>query len=163
MSISNKIWLLITLTILSIGANASGQRTTTVNLEAIDSYTELKIDGETVTEPVLHYIGSVGQSSHLLMITKTAMPPKVEVEPGVFKARGRPWDHVFKYYISAEEMTIINGWDISDRLKTEEFEIRPSYCPRLKINPKQKKYHINPHAEIKAACMNMRRPRIRRK
>lgn len=120
-------------------------------MEAIESYKELKLSGKTVTESALHYIGSVGQSRHLLMITKTAMPPKVEVEPGVFKVRGRPWDHVFKYYISTEEMTIINGWDISVRLKGDGFEVRPSYCPRLKINPKQKKYHINPHAEIKAA------------
>ena len=163
MSTTYKIWLLIMLTMTTHVANASGQRTTIVTEKAIASYKELKFNDGTTSEPFLHYIGSVGQNGHLLMITKTARPQKVEVEPGVFRSKGHPWDHVFKYYVSTKEMTIVNGWDISDRLKTGKFEVRPSYCPRLKINPKQKKHHINPHAEIKAACMDMRSPRIRRK
>ena len=159
----NKIGPLILLTLAAQVVNASGQRTTLVTEEAIDSYRKLTLSGETIAEPVLHYVGSVGQSSHLLMVTKTSYPKKVEVEPGVFRVHGRPWDHVFKYFVSADEMTIINGWDISDKLKADGFEVRPSYCPKLKINSEQKKYHINPHAEIKAACMEMRSPRIRRK
>lgn len=147
------------LTIINHGANASGQRTAIVTEESIDSYKELKFDDEPVSEPLLHYIGSVSKNRHLFMITKTAMPAKVEVEPGVFRVRGRPWDHVFKYFVSADEMTIINGWDISERMRNEGFEVRPSYCPRIVIRPGQKKYHINPNAEIKSACMEMRRVR----
>ncbi|MFC1588814.1 hypothetical protein ACFL3P_00920 [Pseudomonadota bacterium] len=163
MTTTNKIWLLIVLTITSHGTYASGQRTTSVTEQAIGSYKELKLDGATILEPSLHYIGSVGQSGHIFMITKTAFPPKEEVEPGVFRSEGHPWDHVFKYFMSADEMTIVNGWDISDKLKTGGFEVRPSYCPKLSINPEQKTYHINPHAEIKAACMEMRRIRSGKK
>lgn len=155
----NKIGLLILLTLAAQVASASGQRTTLVTEEAIEAYRKLTLSGETINEPVLHYVGSVGQSGHLLMVTKTSYPKKVEVEPGVFRVRGRPWDHVFKYFVSADKMTIINGWDISERMKNEGFEVRPSYCPRIVIRLGQKKYHINPNAEIKSACMKMRRVR----
>ena len=161
MKIYNNIGLLIFFIVLSQGAHASGQRTTIVTEVAIASYKTLKLDKEAAEGTVLHYIGSVGESGHLLMVTKTAYPKKVEIKPGVFKTRGMPWDHVFKYFVSTDEMTIINGWDISERMKNEVFEVRHSYCPRIVIKPGQKKYHINPDSETKAACMNMRRFRRR--
>ena len=154
-----KIGLLILLTLLTFAANASGQRTTVVSEEAIASYKTLKLDDEAVVGTILHYVGSVGGSGHLLMVTKTAYSKKIEVKPGVFKNRGMPWDHVFKYFVSADEMTIINGWDISERMKNGGFEVRPSYCPRLVIKFGQTKYHINPDKKIKAACLEIRRVR----
>lgn len=157
MSINNKIWLLVFLTLATQGAYASGQRTTVVTEEAIASYK--KLDLEAAAGTVLHYIGSLADGGHLLMVTKTAYPPKKEVKPGVFRVTGHPWDHVFKYFVSADEITIVNGWDISERVKNEGFEMRPSYCPSLKINAGQKKYYINPHTEIRAACLEMRRVR----
>ena len=161
MKICNNIGLLIFYILLSQGAHASGQRTTMVTEEAIASYKTLKLDDEAVAGTILHYVGSVGGSGHLLMVTKTAHSKKVEVKPGVFKTRGMPWDHVFKYFVSADKMTIINGWDISERMKNEGFKVRPSYCPRLVIKSGQTKYHINPDNEIKAACLEIRRVRRR--
>ena len=72
----NKIGLLILLVLVAQAASASGQRSTMVTEEAIDSYRKLTLSAETINEPILHYIGSVGQSGHLLMVTKTSYPPK---------------------------------------------------------------------------------------
>lgn len=155
--------LLITLALTAtFETYASGQRTTIVNTVNIEKYLEIKLSGKSLVEPVLHYIGTVGTDRHLLMVTKTSLPPKQEVSPGVFKVQSMPWDHVFRYHISSEETTVINGWDISGKLAAGGFEVRPSYCPKIHLNLQQKEYRIMPDPEVKSACLNMRRPLIRR-
>ena len=151
-------FLLVTFATLSHSSHASGQRTVIVTKEAIGSYKQFH-PGTDSPETVLHYIGSLGKKSHLMMITKTALPPQVEARPGGHKIVGMPRDAVFTYIISAHEMRIINGWDITEVLDNGGFEVRPSYCPAIRIIKQQNEYALSEDSNIKKSCIEMINPR----
>lgn len=160
-SLSNLLPALL-IPLMMCDASASGRRTTVVTLESIKEYKPLVINADTVSEHSVNYVGTLNGTTHILIVTKTSYPPKVEVRPGVFELRGRPWDHLFSYYANTETLTIENSWDITNLVNSGEFEVRPSYCPRLIIKPDQHHYMISDNEEIRNACLEMRRPRLRR-
>ena len=96
-------------------------------------------------EKSLHYIGTVKDQYHILMITKSE---STESSDGRISM---PSDHVFRYKISTENMSIVNGWDISTYIKYG-VNIRQSNCPRIKLSSKQKIYSIPANAKVKSIC-----------
>ena len=158
---NRSLQIAFTLALLTVsGLNqASGQRTTKVTSEGIAKYKNITLEAASIPATPLHYVGSVGQQ-HLLMVTKTSHSSRVDPDTGR-KIIGRPSDHVFKYTISADEISINNGWDITSLLDEGGFTVRPSYCPRLTLTEKNKTYTLIENPEVKKACLTMRRPRIR--
>lgn len=147
MKISQKTILFIILTLYFQIAYSSGQRSTIVTMRAIESFQEFKLN-ENMTEKYLHYVGTVDNKVHLLMVTKS-------VSSRDSSGRlGRPWSHVIKYKIPVNKMTIINGWDLTKKIKEDGIEISPSYCPRLYLSAKKKKYIITSNVRMNSGCFN---------
>lgn len=145
---------IISIIILGLSAQlsfASGQRTTLITTDAIKNYNILSLDNDKLKEKALHYIGTVNNKSHILMVTKTSYSKSSSGRVGM------PWSHVFEYKISVDKMNIINGWDITDIIKNESFNARPSNCPRLVLTSKQNKYVLPDIEKIKLKCLNIRR------
>lgn len=152
MNTMKKLLILFSLLAVSHITYASGQRSTFVTFEEIDSYIFLKPGEYASSGPVLHYVGSVGSDKHLLMKTATVLPPKIEVRPGVFEYRGMPWDHVETYYIHADSMRITNGWDITELLKNGGFTVTPENCPALRLKEGVTYYNLPDETETEEAC-----------
>lgn len=148
--------IIISLGLYSHIGHASGQRTTLISIDAISKYKELKFGENAIAEPVLHYVGTYNKW-HILMITKTkSIKTKLKSDPTRYKT-GRPWSRVFTYKVSKNDLTIVNGWDVKNKLKKGAFKVRPSYCPRLKITDKNKTYYIRDLDKEKNTCLNMKR------
>jgi hypothetical protein len=160
MNIMKKRLILFFLLALSHITYASGQRSTFVTFESIASYISLKPGEHTPSEPVLHYIGSVGDEKHLLMKTATVLPQKIEVRPGVFEHRGRPWDHVETYYIDADSIRITNGWDITELLNKGGFSVTPTNCPALRLDEGVTQHTIPDKLGTKEACTGTQTPQF---
>lgn len=158
---TRRLSLALVLIAVSCHSVASGQRTIEVTSEGVTSYKKLTLEAGSFPTTSLHYVGSIGQQLHLLMVTKTSRPSQVDPVTGKTKSVGRPSDHVFSYTIAADEITIENGWDITTLLDEGGFTVRPSYCPSLALAEEKKAYTLIDHPEIKMACLEMRRPRIR--
>jgi len=126
---------------------ASGQRTTTVTFDAINSYAEIDLSGKYAIEPVLHYIGTVNNKWHLLMVTKS---DSSEDENGNISM---PWSYVETYKASVKYITIDNGWDITNKLKKGGFEVFPASCPQLYISTKVKQYQIPKDENNMKSCL----------
>ena len=129
---------------------ASGQRTENITTESIKEYRILNLKEGELNENVLHYIGTVNNQYHILMITKTSYSERSDGSVGM------PWDQVFKYKIPVEKMTVINGWDIAAQVKNG-INIRPSSCPRLFLSSKKKEYDI---INIKRVKLNGKRKEL---
>lgn len=147
MNFLQKSTLFIILTLYIQVANSSGQRSTFITLHDIESFQEFKLN-ENMTEKYLHYVGTVGNKVHLLMVTKSVSSRDSSGRLGM------PWSHVIKYKTPVNKMTIINGWDLTNKIKEDEIEISPSYCPRLYLSAKKKKYIITTDTRMNSGCFN---------
>ncbi len=136
----------ITLGISSQLSFASGQHTTILNYDTIKNYQNLSLREGRIAEKYLNYIGTVNNEVHIFMITKTSYSKSSSGRIGM------PWSHVFKYKIPVEEMTIVNGWDITYKVK-HGINVRPSYCPRVYLSAKQKEYIIANNKRVKSKCI----------
>ncbi|MCK4865195.1 MAG: hypothetical protein KAT06_07170 [Gammaproteobacteria bacterium] len=151
MKLLSKSIFVFLIIIFSQLTTASGQRTAVITTDALNKYKVLRLKNDEPVGKVLHYMGTINNKVHLLMVTKTSSS---RTSSGKIE---RPWSHVFKYKISVDEMTIVNGWDLTDKIKQDNFRMRPSYCPRLIISSNQKKYILANNKKMKSACITMRR------
>lgn len=146
--------ILIILLSISINAHASGQRSEQITSESLQRYPRITL-GDAPAE-VLRYMGTASLEDgrvHLLMITRTSVSRRADGSPGM------PWDSVFGYLIDADELEIVNGWSLDEQLGGEGVHLRPSYCPRVPISDKVRRFELPADEWVKRGCLEMRQPR----
>ncbi len=151
-----KTTLLLLLLVTSINVQASGQRSAQISAKSLQHYPLIQLTGE-LPGPMLHYMGTFSGEhgrEHLLMITRTSVSHNADGSVGM------PWDSLYGYRIAADELEIVNGWDLDALLGEEGLRLRPSYCPRIPLAQESRRIELPADESVKRSCLEMRyRPR----
>ena len=150
---SSRALTLATLLLLSLAASASGQRSEFIDTQKLEHYPRISLEAEGPPSPMLHYMGtaSLGEGRvHLLMITRTYVPRHDD------GSLGMPWDSVHGYLVDADQLAIINGWSLDERLEGEGIHLRPSFCPRIPLSNEVRRYELPADEQVKRDCLEMR-------
>ncbi len=147
------IYLMMPVFIIPEVVIASGSHWENVTYERMEKYRSISLSSEALRGETLNYVGTAGKK-HILMVEKTTVSKRSDGSPG------RPWRHVFGYTLSTDQVTIVNGWDISEKLKHGGLNVRPSYCPKILLSAVKHEFRLPAEPKVKDACLKSRSPRF---